>query len=182
VLKVIDSGEVEGDWRFLRCCCCCCCCNFRRRDSEDIFSCLFIVIATTTLSLGILSWDATSSCIVFCVTSIHIAFASRSIYSAVTSCIVHNDDVNDGPTTTLLLFGAGEVRALVLSLDGSSVILPVFNDDDAYVGDVVVGISGIITMIGLIDGLRVGFMVDGGGVVTIAVMGGGVDPIVGGCV
>jgi hypothetical protein len=149
VLKVIDSGEVAGvdDWRFLRCCCF----NFRRRcrDSDDIFSCLFIVIATIILSMGILNWDATSVCIVFCVTSIHVVFASRSIYSAVTSCIVHNDVNTDGSTTTLLLFGAGEVRALVLSLDGSSVILPVFRDDKAYVGDVVVGISGIITMIGL---------------------------------
>jgi hypothetical protein len=61
-------------------------------------------------------------------------------------------------------------------------MIPVFNDDDAYVGDVVVGISGIITMIGLRDGLNVGFMVDGEGVVTIAGIGGGVDPIVGGCV
>jgi hypothetical protein len=54
--------------------------------------------------------------------------------------------------------------------------------DKAYVGDVVVGISGIITMIGLMDGLRVGFMDGGGVVVPIVVMGSGVDPIVGGCV
>jgi len=39
------------------------------------------------------------------------------------------------------------------------------------VGDVVVGISGIITMIGLMDGLRVGLITDGRGV------GKGVDGI-----
>lgn len=50
-------------------------------------------------------------------------------------------------------------------------------------GNVVGGISGIITMIGLVDGLIVGLMDDGGGVVTsISNMGDGVDPIVGGCV
>jgi hypothetical protein len=42
--------------------------------------------------------------------------------------------------------------------------------------------SGIMTMIGLVDGLIVGLMYDGGGVVTIGVIGDGVDPIVGGCV
>ena len=51
------------------------------------------------------------------------------------------------------------------------------------VGNVVGGISGIITMIGLVDGLIVGLMDDGGGVVTsISIIGDGVDPIVGGCV
>ena len=49
-------------------------------------------------------------------------------------------------------------------------------------GNVVGGISGIMTMMGLVDGLIVGLMYDGGGVVTIGVIGDGVDPIVGGCV
>ena len=62
------------------------------------------------------------------------------------------------------LFGAGvgDDRALVLSLVSSSVLGFVL--DKPYVGDVVVGISGIINMIGLMDGLRVGLITDGRGV------------------
>ena len=62
------------------------------------------------------------------------------------------------------LFGAGvgDDRVLVLSLVSSSVLGFVL--DKPFVGDVVVGISGIITMIGLMDGLRVGLITDGRGV------------------
>lgn len=70
--------------------------------------------------------------------------------------------VNSAEDDALFGAGVGDDRALVLSLISSSVLGFVL--DKPYVGDVVVGISGIITMIGLMDGLRVGLITDGRGV------------------